>query len=77
MNCRSAVNKTVAINDYIVSNDIDFLVLTETWFGKETDNVILSELTPGITGGGGLAVIHKKNNMQYQTNFYRRSFHLF
>lgn len=46
LNCRSAVNKTVAINDYIVSNDIDFLVLTETWLGKETDDVILSELTP-------------------------------
>lgn len=66
LNCRSVVNKKVAINDYIVSNNIDLLALTETWLGKE--NVILSELTPeGFSvlqwprkhRGGGLALIHK------------------
>lgn len=35
LNCRSVVNKTVAINDYIVSNNIDLLAFTETWLGKE------------------------------------------
>lgn len=68
LNCRSVVNKTVAINDYIVSNNIDLLAFTETWLGKEKKNVILSELTPeGFSvlqkprkhRGGGLALIHK------------------
>jgi exonuclease III len=39
------VNETVAINNYIVFNDIDLLALIETWLGNENDNVILSEPT--------------------------------
>lgn len=33
----------VVINDYIVFNNIDFLVFIEMWFGKDNDNVILFE----------------------------------
>ncbi|XP_062616025.1 uncharacterized protein LOC134277724 [Saccostrea cucullata] len=70
LNCRSSRNKSVSINDYIQSNNIDLMVLTETWLGSNTDNAILSELTPNgynFTNnprvdrrGGGLAIIHEK-----------------
>lgn len=43
LNCWLVVNKMVVINDYIVFNNIDFLVFIEMWFGKENDNVILFE----------------------------------
>ncbi len=64
-------NKTLSIHDYIVSNDIDILALTETWLCPSGDNCVISELVPNgydmhhvartERKGGGVAIIHKSN----------------
>ncbi|KAK7895276.1 hypothetical protein WMY93_020601 [Mugilogobius chulae] len=33
INARSLVNKTYILKDFIVSRDLDFLCVTETWIG--------------------------------------------
>lgn len=69
LNVRSVKNKTLAISDYIVSEDIDVLALTETWLGSDVDATVISELLPSgyefdhipRTGrnGGGVGVIYR------------------
>ena len=69
INCRSVKNKTLAIYDFIISNDLDMLVITETWLGSKVDKVCLSELVPDgykishvprlKREGGGVAILHK------------------
>ena len=56
-------NKTADISDYVVSNDIDIVLLTETWL-TSNDAIKRAEVTPygyklkdnprpsGRTGGG-------------------------
>ncbi|CAG2254533.1 unnamed protein product [Mytilus edulis] len=71
LNARSVKNKTLSINDYLISNDIDILALTETWLGSIADKCVISELVPNGYGihhisrterkGGGVAIIHKSN----------------
>lgn len=45
-NCRSVKNKTTSINDFILSNNVDILSETETWLRPNSDQFVLSELTP-------------------------------
>ncbi len=69
LNPWSVCNKTTAIHDFIVDQDLDLLALTETWLkGDSRDNVIIQEiLPPGYKiiqqaragRGGGIAVIHR------------------
>ena len=33
--------------DYVVSQGIDVLALTETWLGTDTDQLTINELVPG------------------------------
>ena len=64
-------NKTQAICDLILENDVDVLCITETWLkGNITDSGIISELTPDgfitesvprATRGGGVAVVARKH----------------
>lgn len=72
LNPRSVKNKTIALCDYILSNDFDFVALTETWLGTSIDKSCLGELIPdgykinhvprpGNRRGGGIALIYKSN----------------
>ncbi|KAK3086528.1 hypothetical protein FSP39_019678, partial [Pinctada imbricata] len=71
LNCRSVKNKSISISDFIVSNDIDILAVTETWLGTDVDQIVLKELIPdGYTiyhkprldrKGGGVAIIGRQN----------------
>ena len=63
-------NKTTSSFDFIVSQNIDVLDLTETWLCCG-DIVVLNELLPlgydiqhvdREKRGGGVALIHKKNH---------------
>ncbi len=70
-NAKSARNKTINIADNIIENDVDIMVLTETWL-KEEDQVKVGELTPpgcsfldyprgASTYGGGIGIIFKSD----------------
>lgn len=81
-NARSVVNKTFILNDFIMSHELDFLFLSETWL-KVGDSSPLSELlpegyvcfnSPRLSGrGGGLMTIYKKLlNASCSRLYYRR-----
>ena len=68
-NAHSIRNKTTHLVEFIFGNDIDVMVLTESWLNSE-DDVIIGECTPpGYTvlikprnstnRGGGIAVVFK------------------
>ncbi|XP_061194315.1 uncharacterized protein LOC133202489 [Saccostrea echinata] len=69
LNCRSVKNKTTSINDFILSNNVDILSLTETWLRPDSDRFILLEFSPDGYSilqkprqdqrGGGIAIVHK------------------
>ncbi|CAG2196903.1 unnamed protein product [Mytilus edulis] len=69
LNCRSVKNKTVSLCDFIQSNNVDLLALSETWLGTTIDKLVTSELIPDgydihqvsrkDQRGGGLAVVYK------------------
>jgi hypothetical protein len=71
INSRSIVNKTAVIHDLLVSDDLDCLLITETWLtGNDIlDKTILAEICSRDYSalswprkgkkGGGLAFIHK------------------
>ena len=70
-NARSICNKTTVAYDYTLEQDVDILVLTETWL-KGDDHVIIGEITPAgydfinvprSTGrrGGGIGVLYKSS----------------
>jgi hypothetical protein len=46
LNSRSVKNKTTSINDFIVSNHVNLLAITETWFGSEIDKIVVAEMIP-------------------------------
>ena len=46
LNPRSVKNKATSINDFILSNNVDILALTETWLGTAVDKSVISEVTP-------------------------------
>ncbi len=68
LNARSVLNKTFLLNDFFLSNNLDFLFITETWLTAD-DLSPLSELSPvhcnyfscprTSSRGGGVAVIFK------------------
>jgi len=70
LNPRSVGNKTLALSDYIISNDFDIVALTETWLNKHSQSSI-GELVPAgykirhvprcdNRCGGGVAILHKE-----------------
>ena len=68
LNNQSLKNKTTSLFDFIVSQNIDVLALTETWLCSG-DNAVLNELfPPGYDirhvdrerRSGGVALIYKK-----------------
>ena len=70
LNGRSVENKTVSLCDFIQSNDVDLLALSETWLDTSIDKSVTSEFLPDgydihqvsrkNQGGGGIAVVFKK-----------------
>lgn len=72
-NARSVCNKAAVYENYIIENDIDVFIITETWLVGELDrdSVVLHNLIPtGYTyqiesrkqrGGGGIICIYKNN----------------
>jgi hypothetical protein len=72
INPRSVKNKTLAIYDFILSNEFDLVAITESWLGTSIDKICLSELLPegyhikhaprpGGKGYGGVAVIYRSS----------------
>ena len=72
INPRSVKNKTLILNDFIVSNDYDVVAITETWLGTSQDKKCIGELVPeGYSfkhiprppgqEGGGVAILFKSN----------------
>jgi hypothetical protein len=69
INCRPIKNKTLAICDFILSNDFDLVAITETWLGTKVDKVCVNELLPDGYNikhvprmgkeGGGVAIVYK------------------
>jgi Reverse transcriptase (RNA-dependent DNA polymerase)/Endonuclease/Exonuclease/phosphatase family len=73
LNVRSAVNKAAQLHDVIATNDLDFIVLTETWIRADDPSAIKLDIAPTGYGvwhrhrsggrkvkGGGLAIIYKQ-----------------
>ena len=69
LNIRSLKNKTTSLFDFIVSQNLDVLALTESWLCNG-DNINLNELLPPVYDirhvdrgrrGGGVALIYKKD----------------
>lgn len=44
-NARSVRNKTTELYDYVLQNDVDIMVITETWL-RESDPTVITELSP-------------------------------
>lgn len=73
-NARSIKNKTTSITDFIISNNIDILAITETWMsGNERDDHTIADLNTSLPNfqiyhisrtsskGGGICVILRKS----------------
>ena len=46
VNTQSCRNKTLAIFDHILENDLDIMALCETWLKPSTDANMINDLTP-------------------------------
>ena len=68
LNTRSIRNKSMAVKDFVVDNDIDILAMTETWLRPGTnDSVEIGTLCPkgyrvihitrSYSAGGGVGII--------------------
>ena len=68
-NACSTRNKSVELTDYICENDVDIMIIVESWL-KDSDDVVIGECTPpGYTFlnmprdsencGGGIAMLYK------------------
>ena len=49
INPRSVKNKSLALSDYISTNDYDIVAVTETWLGDPPTNLALLNLFPVVT----------------------------
>jgi Reverse transcriptase (RNA-dependent DNA polymerase)/Endonuclease-reverse transcriptase len=72
LNVRSAVQKSALIHDQIETNNLDLLVLTETWIDSKAPAAIKKDIAPegynvlhvhrtGKKRGGGIALVYRSN----------------
>ena len=47
-NARSTRNKSVELTDYICENDVDIMIIVQSWL-KDSDDVVIGECTPRDT----------------------------
>ena len=70
INARSYRNKTTSIHDFILSNNIDLLAITEKWLGTDIDDTIICQLLPTVylflhcprtsgQRGGGVGLVYR------------------
>ena len=45
LNARSVANKVDSFIDFVLSNNLDIVAITETWI-KPTDNITINSVTP-------------------------------
>ena len=87
VNARSVCNKADVLSEYIVDNDIDILLITETWLSSSSDRnrVVLGDLVPAgykihhvprkRIRGGGVGIVFKENlDLQPQASDQYSSF---
>ena len=80
-NCQSVNNKTAYLNDFIVSNDLDCVALTETWLSSDNNQATLKSLIPNgyqlshvpreVSRGGGVGFLHKDQYNVRTDNSYK------
>ena len=46
LNIRSLANKSFLVNDIIISYNLDFMFLTETWLTEDCNAIVLNETAP-------------------------------
>ena len=78
LNVRSLLNKSFIINNVILDNNLDSILLTETWLGTDAP-VVLTEASPpnfnflfstrGGQKGGGTASITKDTMLSNEVFF--------
>ena len=71
VNIRSVCNKASVVNDFITENELDVMIITETWMTQTNENRVKAELLPNDfcilhrmrsgRRGGGIAVVHRNN----------------
>ena len=71
-NARSVRNKATIYSYYILENDLDIIIITETWLNDQGDESVIHELVPAGYSyvsrnrknreGGGIIIIYKKNS---------------
>ena len=69
VNAQSCRNKTLAIADHILDNQLDMMATSETWLKSSRDSNVIKDIVPNgycikhtprpIGKGGGVAIIHK------------------
>ena len=77
-NCCSVRNKSHVLHEYLVDNNLDIFVLTETWLGVN-DSIVINDLCPvgfsciniprGQRRGGGIGIVHRSEYSLQKTNF--------
>ena len=48
VNVQSLNNKALSVADFVVTQGIDILALTETWLGTDSDPFVISESVPSV-----------------------------
>ena len=70
-NARSCANKPEDVYDFIVTNNVDILFITETWLRENGDEPVIAAMTPPSykfqskprkdRRGGGIAIVYKES----------------
>ena len=82
-NAQSVGNKTLSISDYIIDNNIDLCIITESWI-KSDDHVKIAELVPTgynvhmisrpqRAGGGIMVIIHQSIKAKLVNSYQSKS----
>ena len=86
MNARSVRNKTTEINDFIIEQNADILLISETWLKDNDVSVTKSLLPPGysivsrnrkIRSGGGVAIVYRNCFKVLTTSYVNNEFSSF